>query len=1112
MKLTSLELLGFKSFLGRTTFRFHEGVTCIVGPNGCGKSNIVDAVTWVLGERGTKSLRVKEMGDVIFHGSDAKKQVNMAEVTLGLANDATEYAIKRRIFRDGTNEYYINGDPVRLKDVQDFFLGTGIGLYSYAIIEQGNIEYFAQMRPQERRVVVEETSGITRFEEKKRDAFSRMEEVRANLERVEDIQREVVKAFERADEEAARLKLYNGLKEELHRIDVALLLDGYGRLSRRAAKLDERRGALMKETEAAHGDREGLKGRIAAKDDEITAADAVSRQLEIDIKSKEKDMEKRLLELNYLEGEKKRLDGALKELQQEIGAIERLIDLDVKSIEAFKESAARQREGLAGLEEEGRALEARRDELQRARERMEQEAEEERNRLFGVMTGLTEIRNAILERERMEKEREARRERRLEEEGLLKERLRLLEEKLSAVLDRMGQERKAAALAEAEEKDLAERCDAIAREGAGLKNGIEGLKGVKRGKEEVFRQMKTFGEGARKTSLPFKQLINILKASKENEQVIEAFFAREMDYHVLLALDPEGLSKAAREYAANFIFFPERGMFALEEGEADVRLRRVGDAAEAFRRIEEGEDGLFLAGDVLVDSRGLIRKRQDNAAALSIREFREKTKLETEIAQLEDELRTEIAKLEGLEASRKQHESAREASGQKRRARQDALAALEREHIDVAAQIRTIEERLAEQAFRVEPGQEGGNEAFSVEAEASKAGLEGQKAKLEQVLADLKGRLEATKAEYIDRDNRFHETSIAIERTRNQLRKDEEEAARKGAAVEAFEKEKTAKGEKKRETAKELEGALEKARTLEEGYGLLQKEHERAVARYEEMRLGLGDLHIEKASLQEHLAASEQEIERIRAKKEAVEKEELILREKKDAILEKLRTDYGIEDVEAEPAPVVRDGIERERILNELAAIGDVNFRAEKERDELKERLEFLDSQKSDLTQAMESLKKTISKIDSVSRELFLETFEKVNDAFRRFIATLFKGGIGTLKLNQETNAIDLWVQPPGKKVIRMELFSGGEKALISLAFLLSLMDTKASPFALMDEIDAPLDDANLVSLLDVVKLISKKTQTIIITHNRITMEASNTIYGITMEDDGVSKTISIQL
>src|SRR5208283_1927098 len=202
-----------------------------------------------------------------------KKQVNMAEVTMGLVNDGKEYAIRRRIYRDGTNEYYINADLVRLKDLQDFFLGTGIGLHSYAIIEQGNIEYFAQMRPQERRVVIEETSGITRFEEKKRDAFSRMEEVRANLERVEDIQGEVKKAHSRAEEEAARLKVYNGLKGELRTIDVALLLDGFARLSRRAAKIEERGEEILKETEGAGAKRQALGERMAAKDGEISAVD-----------------------------------------------------------------------------------------------------------------------------------------------------------------------------------------------------------------------------------------------------------------------------------------------------------------------------------------------------------------------------------------------------------------------------------------------------------------------------------------------------------------------------------------------------------------------------------------------------------------------------------------------------------------------------------------------------------------------------------------------------------------------------------------------------------------------------------------------------------------------
>jgi chromosome segregation protein len=1110
MKLTSLELLGFKSFLNRTTFRFDEGVTCIVGPNGCGKSNIVDAVSWVLGERGTKSLRVKEMGDVIFHGSTAKKQVNMAEVTIGLTNDGGEYAVRRRIYRDGTNEYYINGNLVRLKDIQDFFLGTGIGLYSYAIIEQGNIEYFAQMRPQERRVVVEETSGITRFEEKKRDAFSRMEEVRANLERVEDIQGEVKKAFVRSEEEAARLKVYNGLKGELRTIDIALLLDGFARLSRRTAKIEERGEEILKEADAAGKRRQALSERMAAKDDEISAADATTRQLEIDIKGKEKDMESRLLELNYLDGERKRLDAAMKELCREIEELSQETGAHLASIESLKVASAREREDLERLEGQGRQLEARRDELGRAREKAEREAEEERNGLFAVMTRLTEIRNSVVERQRLEKEREARRARRLEEERLLGERLRLLEAKSSAVQARREEEREAVALAEAEEKALSGRVDLLAGESARLRNDIEGLKGVRRGKEEVFKQMKSLGAGGKKETLPFKQLINILKASKENEEITERFFAREMDYHVLPGDDPEGLSKAALEHAANFIFFPRKGMFALEGGEANVRLHRVADPAEAFQRIEQGEEGLFLAGEVLVDSRGLVRVGRDGAG-VSIREFREKIKLEAELTQIEEELRTKTAKLGELQASEKELNSARAASGERRRSRESALTALEREHIDVGAQVRTVKERLSEQGSLDEPAQEE-NAAFYAELAAAAASCEEEKVRIEQLLVDLKGRLEKTKEAYALTDGEFHTTSIAIERLKNQLKKEEEEEARKRAAKEASEKERVVKEEKMREAASGLEAAVEKAHALEEGYGLLKEEHKRAVARYEEMTARLGDLHVEKASLHEDLRVSDQEIERIRARKEALEKEGLILQEKMDAIREKLKCDYGIQDVEGQPAVKVKDESERERILQELAAMGEVNFRAEKEREELKERLDFLETQKSDLVQAIESLKKTISKIDSVSRELFLETFEKVNDAFRRFTGILFKGGHGTLMLNQETSGIDLYVQPPGKKVIRMELLSGGEKALISLAFLLSLMETKASPFALMDEIDAPLDDANLLSLLDIVKMIAKRTQTIIITHNRLTMESSNTIYGVTMEDDGISKTISVQL
>ncbi len=1111
MKLMSLELLGFKSFLNRTTFRFNEGVTAIVGPNGCGKSNIVDAMVWVLGERGTKSLRVKEMGDVIFHGSNAKKPVNMAEVTMGLTNEEKEYAVRRRIYRDGTNEYYINGDIVRLKDVQDFFLGTGVGLHSYAIIEQGNIEYFTQMKPQERRVVIEETSGITRFEEKKKDAFFRMEEVKANLERVDDVQREVIKNFERAEEESKRLKIYSGLKERLREIDIALLTDGYIKLEKRAIKLAEREEGLVKELEAKEAEKQSLKDKMGSKDGEISLIDNVSRQLEIDIKGKEKDMESRVLELNYLDGERERLRTLSGDLLNEVAALQGKIEAHSREIEGLVRQIEQETSSLHDVEQRGRSLEARREELRLARERLEKEGEEERNRLFATMTALTEIKNRTLERERAAKEYEARRQKRLAEEKQLHETLSHLEEKMAVLRSRLEEAKSEKALLETQEKDVFEQHEKITKEAGQLRNRIEGLKGVKRGKEEIFRQMKSYGEGRKREAVPFKQLINILKASKETEHVMEKYFSSETEYYVLTERDGINLSIIVKEFGENFIFFPENGMFSLKDGEAEIRLERVESLPEAFERIEGGGQGLFLAGNVLVDSRGFIRRAQDKSA-VSIREFREKMKLESELGQLEEELRGHSARLSELQNAQKELEKTRQVLKEKRVSKERSVAAAEKDIILHGAEIKTLKARINEIASMPAFGVEEAPLAQPAYEAEQKAKYEAERAAIEQRLTDLRKALEDAKKAYSETDAEFHQTSIAIERTRNQARKNEEEKSRKKAAVEAFEREKKIKEEKAAETARELRTVMTKAEELEKSHLALQEECRTAVARYEEMKAKLGDLHMEKGVLQEELAAVDQDIEKAKGRWEAIEREKLVLQEKRETILERLRLDYGIEKVEEAPPSGLKDEAERERIVSELSALGDVNFRADKEYGELKERLEFLDRQKTDLTQAMESLKKTIAKIDSLSRDLFLETFERVNDAFKRFAHTLFKGGKGMLVLNQETGGVELYVQPPGKKVTRMELLSGGEKALISMSFLLALMDTKASPFTLMDEIDAPLDDANLLSLLDIVKDISRKTQIVLITHNRMTMESANTIYGVTMEDDGISKTISIKL
>jgi chromosome segregation protein len=1115
MKLLSLELLGFKSFLNRTVFRFSEGVTALVGPNGCGKSNVVDAFIWVLGERGTKSLRVKEMGDVIFHGSNGKRPVNMAEVAMGLSDGDREVVVKRRIFRDGTNEYYINADQVRLKDVQDFFLGTGVGLNSYAILEQGNIEYFAQMKPLERRTAIEEASGITRFEEKKRDAFVRMEETRANLDRIEDIYAEVVKSLKRAEEEWERLKVFNSLKERLKEMDITILADAYVKLEKKQLKLGEREIELQREMENKEEERASVRQTIDAKEEELSLADSVARQLELDIKEKEKDAENRLLELNYVEEERDRLTALVAELQSTMKQLAEQGERDLAGVQTLERQIADQSHSLERDEQLSGSLQEKKKEVRSVTEELDTGLEEERSRLFVSMSDLTEVRNRILGLERAEKERQVREERRSEEEKRLHEKLVLLEEKAQVLkhqIDRENIEREAL---DKDEHEIGEHMKVVEYEMAQTRDSIERLKGEKRGREELFKKLATIGEKQKERALPFKRLIDVVKTPEGAENALEKFFSDEMEYHILPAADPEAAIDAVKRYKANFIFFPEKGLFRQRDDEVEISLNWVESVSEALRCIRNGDQGIFVAktpdGETYVDSRGLIVTEKEKKG-ISIKEFREKMKLEKEISQIESQLAKQQASMGETQRDHGSLSQTYQNLLQRKRQKANALAEKEKERIIIETEVRTIADRLKEFVSRTE-GVEEQTPASREELVNERRRLEEEVDHINEALQVLKSKLDGERKRYDEAEKEFQEISVSVERQKNLVRSLIDEVGRKKSAAQESEKNRITAGEKIVASERSLTDTAQRIKELGESHALLNETCEKASARYTEMKQKLGDLHQEKGNLVESLRLISDELEKVRSRSEGLEREKAVLQERKDMLLERLRTEYAVEvlDEKRKAAPPGTEA-ERQKLADELSAMGDVNFRAEKEHSELKERSEFLAIQKSDLTQAMDSLRKTINKIDAVSKDLFIETFDLINEAFKRYTQMLFKGGKGTLSLNPDTTGVELYVQPPGKRVTRMELFSGGEKALTSLAFLLSLMDTKPSPFTLMDEIDAPLDDANLASLMEIVKAISKKTQIILITHNRLTMECSNTMYGITMEDEGISKTVSVRL
>jgi chromosome segregation protein len=1110
VKLTRLELLGFKSFLNRTAFQFDHGVTAIVGPNGCGKSNVVDAFIWASGERGTKSLRVKDMGDVIFHGSNGKRPVNIAEVALELSDGDKDFVVKRRIYRDGLNEYYLNGNLVRLKDIQDFFLGTGIGLNSYAIVEQGKIEHFIQMKPQERRVVIEETSGITRFEEKKREAIMRLEEVKANLERVEDIYGEVTGSLGKAEVEWERWKTYKSLADQQAEVDSMILVDGYTKLTRKLGKTKERREGLDDEILKKEEEREGIKKELLAKEEEFSLTETITRQLEVDIKGKEKDMESRLLEIEYLEEEGKRLEQEIRELAEGRGELEKQIVKYQEEIKALKDEQSKTRTLLSDSEAEADRLKSVLEESRTRTEGLEKSLEEERVKLFVEMSAIADIKNRISEIERAERERERRKQKRAEERERFRERLAALDTRLKGHEAVLQKER------QARESLISERDRAFARkenlgdEIGDKRRAVEMLRAEKRGKEEFLKQMSSYREEGTEKIPGGRKLIDIIK-TEGREKALEHFFSREMKYYVITDRDSASLAEAVKQHGENFIFFPERGIFSFNGQEVEIRAQWIGDIEEGLERIGKGEEGVFINDDVFIDSRGLILQERAEKR-VDIKQFRETKRLEKELKVAEASLGKLAAAMKGIESEYQTGEAIYRRLKADVESKEEAVKRIEKEVVVVQAERKTIQERLGELEMETDLfGPAPADKITDLAAKREKHDLERES--IEGRIASLKQSHDSTKREYESLSTKWHESTIDAERKRGRLKTMREDVERKEGLIRLSQEDTRKKQEKAETIGKEILGRSTKREGLEEDYEKLKVACQRDIERYEELKRASGNIHMEKRAIEERIELAAKEMEKLRSRRENLETETAVIAEKLETIVERLNSAYGITNPEEVPVPATGNlEAEREKIVAALSELGEVNFRAEKEYEELKERAVFLENQKEDLKNAMDSLKKTIIKIDGLSKEIFLETFDIVNEAFKRFTGILFKGGRGYLSFNQDIAGVDMFVQPPGKKTTRMELLSGGEKTLISLSLLLSLMDTKPSPFSLMDEIDAPLDDANLMALMEIIKIISSKTQIVLITHNRITMESSHAIYGVTMEEEGISKVVSVKL
>ncbi len=1260
LKLKRVEIQGFKSFCDRTEMKFHgEGVAAIVGPNGCGKSNLSDAISWVLGEQSAKSLRGTRMEDVIFAGTRDRKPLGMAQVTMtlvdphyaapregespvvnlpgnldvsaltegepgtghanghgsnGHANGQTnghtnghanghangqangksgaalpptspvhkprEITITRRLFRNGESEYLINGRSARLRDIQDLFLGSGLGPESYAIIEQGRIGQILSTKPADRRGVIEEAAGITKFKTKRRLAEAKLEGAKQNLNRVFDILEEVGRQVNSLKRQAQKAVRFKELRSD-YIAQLKLALAGrYQILERDAAKAaaefdqaSREFDQILAEVAAAEAQHAVVRQQSTATETQL--AEARKRLNEARLEAERTrgrlenqtrqvaDIEARLIQC---EAETAEVETRLAERVRELTATgEMVAQLAAESLERRAQLETKNRERHAGqqsLQERERAVEASRQGVIR----ILGEASSLRNQLAQTESQLAAI---VRDVERIQRDEQAA----TADLTRMGEAREALTGKIAArqqVLEAVQTERKSVELSLGERRaqfaQLRQTVDREKTELSRIRARRDSLDGILSHRayttESVKRLFTAIGHGKASGLKPMGVLADFVEVDPQYEKAAEEFLHEELEYVIV-----EGFSDAQRgieimrselDGRATFLVHPpphselRRGQISeppvgpdtdivarlsdvlkmtngLTHAPAEL-LPRVSrcflarDAAAAQRLALDYPDVYFLLPDgVCYHGYAVSGGKKSSSGPLALkRELRElmaleKTRqgeheqsvkrlqeIEVEIAALaesQERLRVQQQTQEkdalALDhESRKLNEELQRANSRLNVARNE-LVRLEKDR-SRAAQLET--ERRAQIAAK-----ESDKAAAEAAAEAARVELSAR----QQELAQLAEEHSALRAALASIEERHRNAQSNQQRLEAQVRELTGRRANLAAELERR--------------------ALDRQRLLADNIGLEQRAGQLAAditaaeAASAEFAQAEGALKAQLAALEESLKISRAASREAQERRNQIEIH-LVRRQSDLKHLDETcqnQLDAPVAEV-AQAIEVTLDEVavaeteDKARELNKrIEALGPVNAQAAEEFDEAQKRYDFLNTQRQDLLDSIRDTERAIQEIDVESKKRFQEAFEKINANFRQMFQTLFNGGLGEMRLTDQENAmesgIDIVAQPPGKKLQNVLLLSGGERAMTAMALLMAIFKYQPSPFCILDEVDAPLDEPNILRLTKLLREMSEQTQFIVITHAKRTMEASEVMYGVTMQEPGVSKLVSVK-
>ena len=1154
MRLTKLEIHGFKSFADRTEMVFEPGVTAIVGPNGCGKSNVSDAVRWVLGEQRARALRGAKMEEVIFQGSSARRAVNIAEVSLYFENDDgaldipfREVVITRRLTRSGESDYFLNSSPCRLRDIHDMVRGTGLGADSGVVIEAKMVDALLSDRPDDRRELFEEAAGVGLYRDRKRSAERRLEETTTDLSRIDDLIAEVQSQVRSLSRQRKRAERYTELTARRFTLEVAHAsreMDAWrGELARleervallrtqvpaaeerlrtaesaRDTALGERTTAEARRTELARlvsDQREStqqLRGEIAVAEERLR--NATSRRERAEEERREGDAI-----AGRVSGELARASTELSQLEEALRAADEALGATARHEEEVRSSLSAARSNLEQIE---RALRALREELHRAG-LDHQSSERERDELGARKTTLEAEQTQLFDAAEA-----ARRD------------LAAAEDAAAIAATRVGETTATAddardVLQQAREREIAARTDLLRAEelhtGLSAKlNALEGLErervGLAPAAARLLKERGIFGEGA-----ILGPLSDFLSADANSAALVESFLGATVN--AILVRDRPA-AEAVRAWHASatpgpLLLLP---VDALPDQNSDTTDRsglaslvESSSPASSWVRSLLGRVTSMESGTAFVDARGAIWLPAAESGPGPLRRRAEIVELKQSVANSVTARHVAISTAESEKAALASAERAsivaQEAASQAARAsgeaadRSDALARQHQRAARDAAEARAFIERLSEReattVARLEALATSTREIAGKIAERE-VGVAAARELLVVAEQQQEEAREQRTASQIRRAQAQAQLEVASDRQRHLSN----EFASATGRLESLQQELTTLSSADAHLTEQLSqwqsDLAARQSTLEDAEQKLA-DSEQTVRQVDE-RLAteehvLGEMRRHTAALGEELHAAELRYTELSGKRAAIrERLEAEWKKPVDELLAGAETLELDDEVLRSEAALVRE---------QLEALGPVNPLAIEEHEEETKRLSFLTTQRDDLNSAKSSLQQAIREIDVTARELFLQTFVKVRENFRNIFMTLFGGGECDIRLENADSPlegdIEIHASPRGKRTQRINLLSSGERALVALSLLFGIFLTKPSPFCLLDEVDAPLDDQNIGHFVRMLNRFKANTQFIVITHNpRTTTEAADAVYGVTMQEPGVSSLVSVRM